>query len=687
MKRLMRLAEKIALFFKRPPRRVLYDLSPLLGVLFFALFFLGWHLSLIAVAAHVTFRELTRGLAALFLLYAAVSVLLVVLLTALGKIVNRMAAWRRFMYCALAVLFILCSLPRVLDWGTVYFGGQHVDNVFWYHAFYADGTSFVLTLPSLVLMIALIATVAVFLWVLRLLFGFYVQFAAVRKKRREGASSGPSAAIIAAVNAACVAVLLACGGIVYCAAGEARPAHAAKAMFVQIPEIKVIGSFIDYTLKPEVVQNARLDESLCVKLEKCGIRLYSVDENYPLLKRSIYIEPKNAVADKPRIDTKTNIIIVFAESMSQFFLREDIHGIKGLTPAFHDLMSAGYTFTNMYNADYPTLRGMIATLGSSLYTIEKVRGIQQIKGENKMKGVRPPILSKFLFLSDVLKKYGYYSVQLQGGSGTFVSMKSAFTKRQSYDEFYSSESLELLSYAQYAHNIKSWGVRDEDVFRFGVKLLEEKRLPQPFLLTISTLDLHPPYTPLRTHPNARGNNLLNCLYSTDRAFAVLWEYLKRSAYRDNTLVLVVADHAVGPNAEYLDFVGRYVDYNPSGCDFIACAMYIPGNAAWRGGSNATVCSNLDIAPTLLDMMGVDAENPFLGLSIFSERPRYPLPITNYYINNTSFIMNRFSEKARNAVQLLRWTENDQKAFSEFLRSIALQRAIVRENTHPATEAY
>lgn len=50
-------------------------------------------------------------------------------------------------------------------------------------------------------------------------------------------------------------------------------------------------------------------------------------------------------------------------------------------------------------------------------------------------------------------------------------------------------------------------------------------------------------------------------------------------------------------------------------------------------------------------------------------------------------MNRFSEKARNAVQLLRWTENDQKAFSEFLRSIALQRAIVRENTHPATEAY
>ena len=52
---------------------------------------------------------------------------------------------RRVFFSAMVFIFVLDGFIRILDWGVIYFAGQHVDNEFWYHAFYTDGTSFFLT--------------------------------------------------------------------------------------------------------------------------------------------------------------------------------------------------------------------------------------------------------------------------------------------------------------------------------------------------------------------------------------------------------------------------------------------------------------------------------------------------------------------------------------------------------------
>ena len=84
------------------------------------------------------------------------------------------------------------------------------------------------------------------------------------------------------------------------------------------------------------------------------------------------------------------------------------------------------------------------------------------------------------------------------------------------------------------------------------------------------------------------------------------------------MVILTADHAMGNNKDYLAFIKDYGNYARPFFDRIPCFIFLPGGA-WAGRSNNVNCVNLDILPTILDMMNKDLANPFMGLSIFSER--------------------------------------------------------------------
>lgn len=144
---------------------------------------------------------------------------------------------------------------------------------------------------------------------------------------------------------------------------------------------------------------------------------------------------------------------------------------------------------------------------------------------------------------------------------------------------------------------------------------------KPLLLTISTINSHPPFKVKYTIPEAGGNDMLNALHSTDRAFGKFWDYFKKSKYRNNTLVILTADHAMGNSKEYISFVKKFEDHYRPFFDVIPCFLYFPGGAM-KGVTNDTPCVSMDLLPSLMDMMRLDLANPFMGLSIFSERPFY-----------------------------------------------------------------
>ncbi len=380
-------------------------------------------------------------------------------------------------------------------------------------------------------------------------------------------------------------------------------------LYMKIPEPVFIKSILSFYFAPSGGGSVdeRLDQASINDLKRRGIMVYTMDPKYPFMKKSIYVDPSHRVASKPVIPRGTNVIIIFAESLSSFFFREDVHGVVGLTPNLKDMKSRSYSFDRMYNASFPTLKGMIATLGSFIYFLE----------EKNVGGTRIPVPCRFLFLSDILKAMGYSTVHVQGGSERFIGMKEFFTERQHYDEFIGSESLAM----QKIELKQGFGLDDRRVFGHVVEWLKKNGSSRPFLLTVSTINMHPPFKVTDRLDAAKGSTLLNSVYSTDRAFGIFWEYFKNSPFRNNTVLIVTADHAMGNNKDYANFAGRYDEYFSPFFDLIPCFVYLPGGAM-AGKGNDQVCSNLDFLPTLLDMMNIDLPNPFMGHSIFSEKKYY-----------------------------------------------------------------
>lgn len=633
-------------------------LLPFVFYAFLVFYLLLWHISLIAISDQALLAEVKSGLWIKANQYSVFSIGFVVFFYPVLYEIHGKAALRRAFFISSIIIFLYLAFLRVLDWGTIYFSGQHVDNEFWYHAFYSDGTSFMLTGVAASLFGALILSALVFsLLVFRSL--SFVKILSLPDCESRTAFSMKN--ILMINTGLCLAAILAINVLFFSLEGGVKN----NGFITELPERKVLGSFIDYAFKSGPNKNAVLDQDSIEKLRKCGINLNSMGSAYPLMKKSIYLDVKNKTSEKPLLKPGTNIIIIFAESLNMFYLQEEVHGIKDITPNFHDMMQNGYTFNKMYGATFPTIKGTIATLGSGLYTIDKIQGIRH--------GFRPPVICRFLFLSDVLKKYGYRSTHVQGGSGIFGGMRDSFQK-QGYDDLYFWESLELQAHVKNRLN-REWGIRDEDVLNFAVKLLKKNDFKKPFLLTLSTMDMHSPYEALYTHPNAKGRAILNCLYSTDRSFGKFWDYFKNSPYSKNTALIVVADHHCGGGMEFGRFMSDYRDHYNSMSDFIACIMYMPDNPEWKGKKNETLCTNLDLVPTLLDIMNIDTPNPFLGLSVFSERYRFPAPISNYALLDLD-IMKRLNQNEKNYIKKINWNGADQKKFIDFLTELCLQRAIV-----------
>jgi len=337
-------------------------------------------------------------------------------------------------------------------------------------------------------------------------------------------------------------------------------------VYLKIPEAEFLKSFISYFF---LLNNAGgdevvLDDEIVNKFRNQGILLYSMDKRYPFMKKSIYLEPRHKTRNKPEVRVGTNVIIIFFESLSKFFLRDDVYGIKGLTPNIKDMQQHSYSFSNMYNAAFPTVKGLIAALGSSSYLLDENIG-----------GTRIRIPCRFLFLSSILKSLDYTTTHIQAGSERFIGMKTFFTEREGYDNFYGSESLALKNIG---HLAEGFGVDDTALFNYVVDWLEDYSSNKPFLLTVSTINMHPPFKITDRNPDAGDNDLLNSLYSTDKAFGRFWSYFKKSKLRNNTLVIVTADHAMGNNKDYIAFANKYRSYFKPFFDLIPCFVYFPGGS-------------------------------------------------------------------------------------------------------------
>jgi phosphoglycerol transferase MdoB-like AlkP superfamily enzyme len=155
-----------------------------------------------------------------------------------------------------------------------------------------------------------------------------------------------------------------------------------------------------------------------------------------------------------------------------------------------------------------------------------------------------------------------------------------------------------------------WGVADEFLYDNSLVQLDKAYAAgKPFMAHIMTTSNHRPYT----YPDGRidipspgGRN--GAVKYTDYAIGHFIDAARSKPWFDDTLFVIVADHcASAAGRTKLPVTGYH----------IPLIFYAP--ALLKPGRDDRLASQIDIPPTLLDVMGVPGGDQFFGQSVFGQR--------------------------------------------------------------------
>jgi phosphoglycerol transferase MdoB-like AlkP superfamily enzyme len=291
-----------------------------------------------------------------------------------------------------------------------------------------------------------------------------------------------------------------------------------------------------------------------------------------------------------------NVVVIVEESLGAGFV--GAYGdSRGLTPNFDRLSAEGLLFRNTFATGTRTVRGLEAiTLSFPPIPSESI--------------VKRPGSEHIANWGKVMRDNGYHTSFLYGGFGYFDNM----------NHFYESNGFALSDRTDIPEpafaNI--WGVSDEDLFRHALDYFDGvHKSGQPFFSIIMTTSNHTPYTFPSGIPGvpAEGGGRKAGVRYADYALGRLFEQAPRHPWFDNTLFVIVADHDARVYGRAQVPVKRYR---------IPLLVYAPGRVAT--GTVETPTSQIDVAPTVLGMLGLPYTAPFYGENVLRARAGKARPI-------------------------------------------------------------
>lgn len=282
---------------------------------------------------------------------------------------------------------------------------------------------------------------------------------------------------------------------------------------------------------------------------------------------------------------RPNIVVFILESFGSNICGA-AGGAKGLTPNLDRMAAEGLFFSNFYANSYRTDRGLVAIL--SAYPGQPVTSL--MKYPEKSQNVPT--------LPGVLKQNGYDLSFYYGGDEDFTNMRSyllhaGFEKRVC-DKNFSSDELST-----------KWGAYDHVVIN---RLIDDLKKPQqqPFCKVLLTLNSHEPFdVPFQKFADPYPNSVAY----TDSCLGVFYDFLKASPCWDNTLFILLPDHAKPyPETMTNQEVARY-----------QAPMIWTGGAVKGPMVVSQMGSQIDLARTLLAQLDIDGSDFVFSKNIFSEK--------------------------------------------------------------------
>ena len=307
--------------------------------------------------------------------------------------------------------------------------------------------------------------------------------------------------------------------------------------------------------------------------------------------------PKPAVAKiAPQYD---RVVLLILESMHRDYINYYNENIpEKATPYMNQLVIRYPHLNKYYSSAVPTTQGLNATFRSHLIMDKDVPG----------KGT--PSLFR------VAQAAGYRGIFMNASSQYYANELKEYPDQFGMQEYLAKEQLEKFGYT----GASGWGYHNDVMYEHTLRILEENR-DKKLLLVTKTLDMHQPYpyTGYRWEEMPEGvrdnpNVTVRGVYWVDKTLEHFFtEAEKRGLMDERTLFLITSDHNPHSGGEYTKLVEKANDklsIAPIPLIFISKNL-LPLDELCTN----EYASQIDLAPTLLYLMGLEIPEKFMGRNL------------------------------------------------------------------------
>lgn len=309
---------------------------------------------------------------------------------------------------------------------------------------------------------------------------------------------------------------------------------------------------------------------------------------------------KNRVGDNISYYGKAkgkNVFIFHLESFQQFLIDYKVDG-QEVTPNinkfYHDQNTL--SFDNFFNqvgqgktSDAETM------LENSLFGLPTGSVMTEYGTSNT-----------FQALPAILDQNGYSTAAFHGDVGSFWNRDNTY-KSWGYQYFFDEDF-----YKEKTNYSIGYGLKDKIFLKQAVQYLQQ--LPQPFYAKIITLTNHYPYEldkinqsiPKTKTGDQTVDGYVQTAHYLDQAFGEFIQYLKKSGLYDNSMIVVYGDH-YGISNNHKKAIAQLLNKKSVSSYDLAMFQKVPFMIhlnGLKGGVNHTYGGEIDVMPTLMDLMGL-----------------------------------------------------------------------------------
>ena len=289
--------------------------------------------------------------------------------------------------------------------------------------------------------------------------------------------------------------------------------------------------------------------------------------------------------------TRQNVVLVFMESMSAELMGH-FGNPEGVTPFLDTIATQSLCFNRFFSAGTHTNHAIHSTLYSYPALLKR----------NSMKGAVIPF---FAGLPTILQDHGYSTLFFMTHESQYDNM-NGYLRTNGFDRIFAQED--------YPRDkvVNSFGVPDDFLYQYALPVLTQTaREGKPFFAALLSVSNHPPYVipeHFKTHSRTDEYRIVEF---ADHALEEFIDNARREKWFDNTIFVFVGDHG--------KIVGTPRSDMPLCFNHVPLFIYSPASIAPCQIDD--LGGQVDIAPTLLGLLGIDYTDNGFGVNLLREKRR------------------------------------------------------------------